>query len=188
MSNDDDKDAKTEPKKSKLGLILGIVGGVVVLGAGGAAGLILGPKLMGGSPPAEAAPAANAGAHPAPAPHAAPASKEHKAAGGAGHPEKIVSFRFDPIIVDVMDRDGEAHHLKVGLAAELAEGALEDEFKLVQPRGREAAITFLRSLTYEEITNPKKYPKLKKDLSKKVSKAVGEERVARLLVTDFVAQ
>lgn len=186
MSNDDDKDAKTESKKSKLGLILGIVGGVVVLGAGGAAGLILGPKLIGGSPPAEAAPAANAGAHAAPASHA-PASKEHKAAGG-GHPEKIVSFRFDPIIVDVMDRDGEAHHLKVGLAAELAEGALEDEFKLVQPRGREAAITFLRSLTYEEITNPKKYTKLKRDLSKKVTKAVGEERVARLLVTDFVAQ
>lgn len=182
MSNDADKDAKAEPKKSKLGLMLGIAGGVVVLVAGGAAGLVLGPKLIGGSPPAVAAPGANPGAHGAPSPPAGPA-KAHKSV-----PEKVVSFRFDPIIVDVMDKQGEAHHLKVGLAAELAEGASEADFKLVQPRGREAAITFLRSLTYEEITNPKKYSKLKKDLSTKVTKAVGEERVSRLLVIDFVAQ
>ncbi len=185
MSNDDDKDAKAEPKKSKLGLILGIAGGVVVLVAGGAAGLVLGPKLIGGSPPAEAAPGANAGAHGASAAHAGAASEAKKP---SAHPEKVVSFKFDPIIVDVMDNQGEAHHLKVGFAAELAEGASEADFKLVQPRGREAAITFLRSLTYEEITNPRKYSKLKKDLSSKVTKAVGEERVSRLLVIDFVAQ
>lgn len=182
MSSDDDKDAKAEPKKSKLGLILGIVGGVVVLVAGGATGLLLGPRMMG-SPPAEAA---QGGAGHA-APHAAAGAGE-KSKGGDGRPEKVVSFRFDPIVVDVLSKFGESHHLKVGLAAELAEGVVEDELKLVQPRGREAAITYLRGLSYEEITNPKKYGKIKKDLVKKVTVAVGEQRVSRVLVIDFVAQ
>jgi flagellar basal body-associated protein FliL len=190
VSNDEDKDAKAEPKKSKLGLILGIVGGVVVLVAGGVTGLLLGPKMMG-APPAEAAPGGEA--HGAPAPHAAPApahGEKPKGGGehGEGHGGKVVSFKFDPIIVDVLSKFGESHHLKVGLAAELAEGAVEDDLKLVQPRGREAAITYLRALTYEEITNPKKYGKIKKDLVKKVTVAVGEERVSRVLVIDFVAQ
>lgn len=174
MSNDDGKTGNAEPKKSKVGLVLGIVGGVVVLVAGGGAGLIFGPKLMGSSA-AEAAPEAGAGGA------ATPAKPK-------GPPERIVSFKFDPIIVDVSDSDGRVHHLKVGLAAELAEGTLEEQFKLLQPRGRDAAITFLRSLPYEEVTNAKKFLKLKKDLSRRVSKAMGEDRIVRLLIIDFVAQ
>lgn len=185
MSSDENKDAKGEPKKSKLGLILGIAGGVVVLVAGGVTGLLLGPKMMG-SPPAEAAMEGQEHAAPGAAHANAPAGKQK--GGKPGLPEKVVSFKFDPIIVDVLSKFGEAHHLKVGLAAELAEGAVEEELKLVQPRGREAAITYLRALTYEEVTNPKKYGQIKKDLIKKVTVAVGEQRVSRVLVIDFVAQ
>lgn len=176
MSNNE-KDANNEPKRSKWGMILGIVGGIVVVLASGIAALFIWPNTF--SSAAVAAPQKAA----APAP-----GKGKPAGGGAPTPEKLVVFKFEPIIVDVMDTRGDAHHLKVGLAAELADGALESDFKLLQPRAREAAITFLRSLSYEEITDAKRYAKLRKDLSRKVTVAVGEERVARMLVIDFVAQ
>ena len=95
---------------------------------------------------------------------------------------------FEPLIVDVMDSDGVAHHLKVGLSAELADGVTAEEFKLLMPRGREAAISYLRSLSFEDVTSPKKYAKLKKELVKNVSKAIGENKLHRLLIVDFVAQ
>lgn len=181
MSNDADKDAKTEQKKSKLGLILGVAGAAVVLVAGGVTGLVLGPEMLG-SASAEAATGGGANAA------SGRAAGEKANARKPGQPEKVVSFKFDPIIVDVLSKFGESHHLKVGLAAELAEGTAEAELRLVQPRGREAAITYLRSLTYEEVTSPKKYGRIKKDLIRKVTVAVGEERVSRVLVIDFVAQ
>lgn len=176
MSNNE-KDANNEPKRSKWGMILGIVGGIVVVLAGCIAALFIWPNTFTNA----AAATPQHAATPAP-------GKGKPAGGGASTPEKLVVFKFEPIIVDVMDARGDAHHLKVGLAAELAEGALESDFKLLQPRAREAAITFLRSLTYEEITDAKRYAKLRKDLSRKVTAAVGEERVSRMLVVDFVAQ
>jgi flagellar basal body-associated protein FliL len=184
VSNDDNS-SLAPPKKSKLGLILGIVGGVLVLVAGTAAGLILGPSLFGG-PPAAAAEASPGGGHAAPAAaeHAAP--KAEKSEHGA--PEKIVAATFEPLIVDVMDEQGVAHHVKVGLSAELAEGVTVDDFKLLMPRGREAAISYLRSLTFEEVTSPKKYGRLKKELTRNVTKALGESKLHRLLIVDFVAQ
>jgi flagellar basal body-associated protein FliL len=175
--SNNEKDANSEPKRSKWGVILGIAGGIVVVLAGGIAALFIWPNTLTGAAVA------------APASAATPAAGKGKAAGGgAPAPEKLVVFKFEPVIVDVMDARGDAHHLKVGLAAELADGASETDFKLLQPRAREAAITFLRSLTYEEITDAKRYAKLRKDLTRKVTAAVGEERVARMLVIDFVAQ
>lgn len=183
MSNDD---SLAPPKKSKLGLILGIVGGVLVLVAGAAAGLILGPSLFGGPPTAAAeAPQTAKAAGPA-ADHAAPKGAKGEQLPTA--PEKIVAAAFEPLIVDVMDSDGVAHHLKVGLSAELADGVTAEEFKLLMPRGREAAISYLRSLSFEDVTSPKKYAKLKKELVKNVSKAIGENKLHRLLIVDFVAQ
>lgn len=179
MSEDD---SLAPPKKSKLGLILGIVGGVLVLVAGAAAGLFLGPSLFGG--PATAAASAPPAAHAPQAPAAVNATP--KAPPTA--PEKIISAAFDPLIVDVMDSDGMAHHLKVGLSAELADGVTVEEFKLLMPRGREAAITYLRSLSFEDVTSPKKYAKLKKELTRNVTKAIGENKLHRLLIVDFVAQ
>src|SRR5690606_2929657 len=111
VSNDADKDAKTEQKKSKLGLILGVAGAAVVLVAGGVTGLVLGPGMLG-SASAEAATGGGANAA------SGRAAGEKANARKPGQPEKVVSFKFDPIIVDVLSKFGESHHLKVGLAAE----------------------------------------------------------------------
>ena len=86
------------------------------------------------------------------------------------------------------DKEGAIHHLKVGLAIEMPHGKLEAELKNYTPRGREAAIALLRSKEWDEITSPKLFESLKKELSEHVSEAIGKERVSRVLVTDFVAQ
>ncbi len=168
MAKDDEKVDLPEVKKSKLGLILAVVGGLVVLVAGVAGGVMLGPKLMGASGTAQAA--------------TAPAQSEPK------EPAKIVSAKFDPLIVDMRGKRGDLHHLKVGLAAELADGVAEEDFKLVQPRGREAAISYLRTLTLEDVSDPQKYSTIRQELSQTVTEAVGKERVVRILLVDFVAQ
>lgn len=161
-----------EPKKkSKLGLIAGI-GGVVVIGVF-AGGLFLGPKLMGSPDAAHAAPSASAAAS-----HAGPAAE----------PTKVVSMELEPIIVDIRGKRGELHHLKVGLAAELRDNVTVEELKLVTPRAREAALSYLRPLTLDEVTDPKEYKRIREELSEQVMEGLGKDRVHRILLVDFIAQ
>jgi flagellar basal body-associated protein FliL len=164
-------------KKSKKGLFIAV--GVVVLVAGAGGGLLFGPKLLGDPPAAEA--------------HEGKGKSEkgEKHEGGKKEKEaaeKLISSKFEAIIVDLRDNEGTLRHLKVGLAAEISELLPEEEFKLRQPRGREAAIAYLRTLTFDQATDPKRYPKVKKDLSKKVLAALDSEHIHRLLIIDYVAQ
>jgi flagellar FliL protein len=163
------------PKKSKVGLIVGLVIALITLVGGSVAGAVLGPKLLGGSE-GHAAPAAKAGA------------EGHGAKDAPPAPEKIVAVDIPHIVVDLRDADGRLRHLKVGMAAELAEPANVDEFKLFTPRGREASLSYLRSLTFEEVSDPKRYASIKEELAKGFTEAVGPERVHRVLLIDFVLQ
>jgi flagellar basal body-associated protein FliL len=181
MAKDESKaPSSAQPKKSKLGLIIGLAVGLVVMIGGVVAGVLVGPKLMGAP-----APAAASGATEPPSGSEREDSADEQ---DLPPPEKVISSSFEPIIIDLRGDNGEVHHLKVGLAAELRDTITEDEFKLVRPRGREAALTYLRTLSFKEVTNPKKYAKIKTELSKRVVKAVGKERVHRILLVDFVAQ
>lgn len=184
MSKDGDKEGGE--KKSKKGLVIGIAVGVVVLAAGVGGGLMFGPKLFGGQAAAEA----NEGHEASGKGQKGSVEGKHAESDpkGGQAPEKIISSKFEPIIVDLRDAEGTLRHLKVGLAAELPESVPEEEFKLLQPRGREAAIAYLRTLSFDKATDPKRYPKVKKELSQAVTKAIGKEHVRRLLVVDFVAQ
>lgn len=170
----DDEKAAAAPK-SKLGLVIGVVFALVTLVGGSVAGAVLGPRLLGAAPPAEGAatgePATEGGA---PKPPAAPL--------------KVVPVEFPALVVDLRDEDGRVRHLKVGLIAELPETVTVDDFKLVMPRGREASLSYFRSLTFEEVSDPKQYEKIKTELSKRVTEAVGAERVHRILLVDFVSQ
>ena len=158
-------------------MIIGIVVAVVTLVAGSIAGAVIGPRLLGAAP----APAhAEAGGE-----HA---SEEAEAPAHGGVGEKIVSVSFASVVVDFRDQDDRIRHLKVGIDAELPETAPEDEFKLYMPRGREAILTYLRGLTYEEVTDPTRFASIKEELSKRVTEAVGAKRVKRVLIVDFVSQ
>jgi flagellar basal body-associated protein FliL len=123
--------------------------------------------------------------------HAAkPSAKDAPSAAPEAPPGGVVAL--EPIVVNLASKDDdEVHHLKVTLSLETPESGghgAEDEMKKYMPRGREAAIRFLRAQTLERATNPKEYEKLTAELGERVKEAMGKERVTRVLVTDFVTQ
>jgi flagellar basal body-associated protein FliL len=182
------------PKKGKAGLIIGIVIAAVTLVGGSVAGAVLGPKLLGGSDEhaeeeEEEKPATSEKSHKS------DKKEKHgkeKADEGEGHgsegPEHIVSVDIPSVVVDLLDNQGRIRHLKVGLTTELADKVPAEEFRLYIPRGREAALIFMRSLTFEQVADPSHFIAIKDELAKRVTEAVGEERVHRMMLTDFVLQ
>ncbi len=170
MAEEEDNDASSknaEPKKKPILLILVVV---VLIGGAAAAGTILGPKLMGAAP----APAAE----PPPAEESAPAAPDVV--------KDIVGLA--PFIIDTRDADGMTHHVKVAVSIELKDGVPDADFRPYVPRGREAAIAYLRSQTFEELTNPARFEEVRGELSKRIIEAVGASRASRVLVIDFVGQ
>ena len=169
MSEEAEQNAETKEspgKSGSKGLVVVVLVAAVVLGGGAAAaGAIVAVRFASGSA--------------APAPQPSAAEEEQKA---------LLSAEFQPIIVDLRANDGVQHHLKVSLAAELPTGVAKEEFEAAVPRGREAAITYLRGLSYDEATSPQGFSRLKTELAKHVIEAMGEKRVAALLITDFVSQ
>jgi flagellar protein FliL len=192
MSDEADKPADAAaPKKSKMGLIIGVTLALVTLVGGSVAGAVLGPRLLGGSEEHAEAGGSEAGhgkSEKSEKSHKSEKSEKKSSHGEAEGPEHIVNAEMPSVVVDLRDADNRIRHLKVGLTAELADGATMEDFKLVIPRGREAALTYLRTLAFEDVADPQHFIAIKDELSKRVIEAVGEERVRRMMLTDFVIQ
>ena len=160
--------AEAEPKKKPKTILLILVAVVLALGAA-AAGLFLGPKLLpSAEQPATAAPTAET----------------------AQVKEDVIkeTLNLPPIIVDTRDAGDMTRHVKVALTFELADGSTMEELKNYVPRGRESAIGYLRGQRFEALTDPGRFDAVREELSKLITEAVGQKRVARVLITDFVAQ
>jgi len=158
------------PKKSKLGLVLAIVAITVLVTGAAVAGTVFGPALFGHAKKGESA-------------------EKEKSKDKEKEKEKIgESVELTPIMVDARAEDGNLHHLKVVLSLEVAEGTTKDELMKYMPRGREAAVGYLRSQSFDHLVDPAQYAEVRSELSKQFSEAVGGERISRVLVTDFVAQ
>jgi flagellar basal body-associated protein FliL len=201
--------APVEKKKSKGPLIGILVAAVLVVGAG-AAGAVMGPKFF---PKPAAQPKHDDEAQPeddksstddkAPdddkaADDKATDDKATDDSSGDGE-EKHVEFKagsgevkditnLAAIIVDTRSADGQVRHLKIALSIEHPEGVKEADFKSYVPRAREAAIWYLRTHDFEELSAPKNFDKLRKELNDNIIAAVGKKRARRVLITDFVAQ
>lgn len=161
-----------EPKKGGKGkIVLGLLA-VILVSAAGAGGAIAGTRLMG--PPQVAA-----------APPPAPKEEEEVDENAT---KVSVTSNFNPIVIDFHDPSGDVHHLKIAVTAELPAEMQEKEFELYSPRGREAAIIYLRQLKWEDAINPKKFEEIRKGLSEVMIKALGKKRVERIVITDYVAQ
>ncbi len=180
MSDAPDAAAAAAPaKKGKSGMIIAIAIAVVTLVGGSVAGAVLGPRLLGGGQPK----GEQAGGE-----HEEAGGDHGQASGGAQGPEKITSIAFPSVVVDLRDQDERIRHLKVGINCEVPETVPDAEFKLYMPRGREAILTYMRSLNYEEVTDPARYETIKSELSKRVTEAIGAKRVKRVLIVEFVSQ
>ncbi len=178
-----------QPTRKKRVLLLTIV---LVVGIGGsAAGSLYGQQLLAGGKPASSAEAHGEAPAEGAAEHGEKGKKESgkgekgdKEEEGAGG--EVISL--DAIIVDLRGSDGDLHHLKVGLAVELAKQLPEEEVKRLTPRARDAAITYLRSLTMDDVTSMAKFEDIRHDIFEKVSQGMGKSRVRAVMFTDFVAQ
>ena len=106
----------------------------------------------------------------------------------AAEPEPNNPQAFAPIVVDVKNKRGEMHHMRVGITIELTDKATKEEFERYQPRGREAAIGYLRSKSFDELTEATEFENIAKQLNETITRAMGERRCNRVVVTDYVAQ
>jgi flagellar basal body-associated protein FliL len=175
MADDKKKEAAegAEPKK-KSPLIWIILAVVLCLGGIGA-GIFLAPKFMKPAPHAEGASAA----------HAAPESSEHDV------PPIVVPW--PPLVVDITDEQGGSRHVKLVMTLEIANEHMEKELASYAPRGRQAALGFIRAKTFQSLTDPTRFESLQKEITEIVQKSVGksangEQRVSQILITDLVAQ
>jgi flagellar basal body-associated protein FliL len=190
--------APVEKKKGKGPLIGMIVAAVLVVGAG-AAGAVMGPKFFAKPAPTKTAEGEaeseddkasgddKAADEEKPAEDAADDGEkaaEHKSA--AGEVKEVTNLAA--IVVDTRSVDGQVRHLKIALSIEHPDTMKEAEFKAYVPRAREAAIWYLRTHDFEELSSPKNFDKLRKELNDNIINAVGKKRARRVLITDFVAQ
>jgi flagellar basal body-associated protein FliL len=171
MAENDSKEQPVVEKPRKKRLLGVLVTSVLIVGAG-VAGTVLGPRLLANR-------TEDGDAELKDEAHESDGESEEKSPN---------PMAFQPLIVDVRDRKSLPHHMKVGLTAELKDGVKKEEFEKLQPRGREAAISFLRGRTFEELTEPSQFDAITKELNERIIKAMGEKLVLRVIITDFVAQ
>jgi len=184
-----------ETKKGK-GKLVGIMVALALILGAGAAGAVLAPKYLGGGDkaaaghkPAEAAEeeaessSEKGGAHEA---EEEEEEEEHEKKPKAGDVHEVQNL--EAIVVDSRAADGSIRHIKVGLTIELPETVKEAEFKSYVPRAREAAIGYFRTRDFEQLSDPKNFAQVVKDLNKEIIGAVGKKRAKRVVITDFVAQ
>lgn len=181
MEAEESEDNASEPKapnKSRLGLVLATVAVTVLVTGAAVAGTLFGPALLGRKS----------------AEHEELSAKAEKGEKGKAkktgeEADKIgESVEFPPIMVDARAENGELHHIKLVIVVEIAEGTKKEDLMRYAPRGREAAVGYMRSESFDKLVAPANYADVRSELAKKFAEAVGEERVSRVLITDFVAQ
>ena len=119
--------------------------------------------------------------------------KPEKEKPDSGYEEKeeplgAETLEMPSMIVDIRTSTGEVHHLKVTVAVELAKPVPEEEQKKLMIRAKDAALSYLRTLSYDEVTSQEKFEGIKKELNERISKAMGHGRVNRVLFTEYVVQ
>lgn len=115
--------------------------------------------------------------------------------GGGGHeeakPEVHVKApgptqNLEPFLLTLKDEAGKAHPMKMTIAIEF-DASLHEEPKNLIPRLRDAILSFLRTLTYEQISDQEHFEKIRTEMLEKCRHA-GAPLAERILVTDFVIQ
>lgn len=170
-----DKEKKPEaPKASGKGkwVAVGVIA-LVLVGASSAAGAVVAPMLQ------KPTSAAKADKKP---------GEEEEDDEETKEPPTLETLPLDSIVIDVRSDQGEVHHLKIGIALEIKVKVGEEELKGFVPRARDAAITYLRSLSPTDVTSSQRFEPMRKELQDRIIKAVGKKFVKKILITDFVVQ
>ena len=199
MSEEASEPNKPVEKKKGKGKLVGILVALALILGAGAAGAVLAPKYLGGGAPKtgdgktaeghEATEGEDSDGHGEEAEQ--PKEEESEEESGQKKPapgDVHAVHNLEAIVVDSRAADGSIRHIKVGLTIELSETTKEAEFKAYVPRAREAAIAYFRTRDFEQLSDPKNFAQVVKDLNKEILIAVGKKRAKRIVITDFVAQ
>jgi flagellar basal body-associated protein FliL len=147
---------------------------------GGGAGKILGILL-----PAVIAGAASFGGAKFASGHQAPVAP---AASNVEAKPPGPTLPLEPFLLTVPDGAKKAHAMKVTIAVEFDASAKGEEgFKTLVPRIRDSALSYLRTLTYEEVLDPAVSDKMRADILERAQSS-GAPGAQRVLITDFVVQ
>lgn len=192
-------DAKKEEKKEETapaagksgakGKLLAVVGLLLVVGvssvAGAALSPIIGPRVAGAP-----APPKPVKVHAPPKEEGEPAEEEgeEEAEPEKGKKESMGLVTLEAAVVDLRDAANETHHLKIAIAIEVRSEVPEEEAKVFVMRAKDAEITYLRTLTYEDVTDHAKFEVIRKELSHRVLKAFGKKHGKKMLITEYVVQ
>ena len=95
---------------------------------------------------------------------------------------------LEPMVVDIRSKDGELHHIKIGVAIEFRKPIHEEELKKILPRARDAVISYIRALSYDDATNHQQFDAIRKELGERIARALGKKNVSKVLFTEFVVQ
>jgi flagellar FliL protein len=98
-----------------------------------------------------------------------------------------VTMPLDPFLVNLADKESR-RYLKLKLELEVdSEGAAKDLEKS-QPRIRDALILLLSSKTYLDLASSEGKQQLKQEIKQKVTAIPGGNKVSEIFFTEFVAQ
>lgn len=147
-------------KKTKKGLVFGLVG-ALMLGGGGFYATFAG--LIGG--------------HPA-------AQTEKEPAAEIQELPAIGFVELDPLVVS-LDPNARNRHLRFRASLEVAPAYEEDVIKL-KPRVVDVLNAYLRAVDTEMLEDPHSLVKLRAQMLRRIQLVTGEGRVRNLLILEFV--
>jgi flagellar basal body-associated protein FliL len=121
-----------------------------------------------------------------------------KFAAGANHAPKAApshheaeppgpTLALEPFVVTINDGAKKPHAMKVTIAIECKAKAKEEALKVMVPRIRDAALSYLRTMTFERATEEGLDDKAREELLERFRKA-GVVEAERVLLTDYVVQ
>ena len=116
-----------------------------------------------------------------PAPAAAPEASHHAQSKPPGP-----TLPLDPFLVTIFDASKKPHPMKMSIAVEFDPHTTVDLETFV-PRIRDAVLMYLRTLTFEQVTDPTHVEKVRAELIERCRSA-GASGAEKILVTDFVVQ
>lgn len=159
------KNADAVPAPKGVSIMVLILTAVVAAGTAGGAALFVSKRM------AHQAQSRHAAAIEAPPAHAAPG----------------FTLPLEPFVVMCVDRTHSFHAMRTTLALEFSPTSKEDEIRPYIPRMRDAALTLLRSTTYEIISDPAQMDHIRSELQSHFQ-ATGVQVLVRVLITDLVVQ
>ena len=93
----------------------------------------------------------------------------------------------EPFLMVTMDAQRRVHPMRVAIAVEFTTATPQESTAAFTPRIRDAALVYLRALTYENATNTERMEHMRTDLLRSFREA-GAATAQRVLVTDLVVQ